>query len=186
MKDDHQLGLTRWNLSVQWTGQRGLKLAELDKVMDSKQRSTINGTLLTPHFIMVHCGSNDLTSEGVTGKTIMENIKDSILRYQALFKGAIIIWSSILPRRYWHFAPLGAGKYIEKKRTRVNAAVKNFVVANGGKFINNDQYISAKEVNLFHIDGTHLSPLGNDILLKNWKQALEMFINSDVCTYPQQ
>jgi hypothetical protein len=61
------------------------------------------------------------------------------LRYQARFTGAIIIWSSIIQRRYWHYAALknlGAGKLIEKKRNRVNAAVKAFVLSNGCKLIN--------------------------------------------------
>lgn len=184
-KDDLQLGLTHWNMSVQWLGKRGLKLAELDALMDSKKHDVDLKVAQTPDFIMLHCGSNDLTSEGITGKDLIEQIKESILRYQALFRGAIVIWSSILQRRYWHYAPLGAGKLIERKRNRINAAVKQFILSNGGKYINNDSYILAKEVSLYHTDGTHLSKFGNDILLRNWKLALEMFVSTNISLYPK-
>lgn len=182
---DLQLGFTHRNISVQWLGKRGLKLAELHTIMDSRKHEIDFNVTERPDFIMLHCGSNDLTVEGITGKDIIEQIKESLLRYQALFTGAIIIWSSILQRRYWHYAPLGAGKLIEKKRNRVNAAVKAFILSNGGKYINNDCYIHAKEVSLFHTDGTHLSNFGNDILLKNWKLALEMFVTTDESFYPK-
>jgi hypothetical protein len=134
--------------------------------MDSRKHEIDFNVTERPDFIMLHCGSNDLTVEGMTGKNIMGKIKESLLRYQARFTGAFIIWSSILQRRYWHYAALGAGKLIEKKRNRVSAAVKAFVLSNGGKLINNDFYIHAKEVSLFHTNGTHLSNFGNAIFLK--------------------
>lgn len=170
--DDPQLGFTKHNMSVKWKGCRGLVFDGLDKLMDSMLME-----MPKPQFILIHCGSNDLTSEGVTGKMLIEKIQCSILRYQALFCKTTIIWSSILQRRYWHYAPLGAGKKIEKKRTRVNIAIKSFILKNGGQYIDNNN-ISAKEVNLFHTDGTHLSSLGNSILINNWKTALQSLINS--------
>lgn len=60
----------------------------------------------------------------------------------------------------------------------MNSAIKQFILSNGGKYINNDSYISAKEVNLFHTDGTHLSTLGNTILLRNWKAALQLLLTN--------
>jgi lysophospholipase L1-like esterase len=168
--DDPQLGLTKLNMSVKWIGRRGINMDDLDGLMDSLVKE-----MPKPQYIMIHCGSNDLTMEGISGKDLIEKIKCSTLRYQALFRDTKIIWSSILQRRYWHFAPLSSGKKIERKRSRVNSAIKRFIVANDGKYINNDGNISAKEVNLFHTDGTHLSSLGNSILLNNWKAALQSF-----------
>lgn len=158
-------------MSVKWLGRRGLVLDDLDKLMDSLLLEVPK-----PQFIMLHCGSNDLTSDGITGKQLIEKIQCSILRYQALFGKATIIWSSILQRRYWHFAPLGAGKKIEKKRARVNSAIRSFILKNGGIYIDNNN-ISAKEINLFHNDGTHLSNLGNSILINNWKTAIQSLIS---------
>lgn len=67
VKDDLQLGLTQWNMSVKWMGHRGINMDDLDRFMDSLSTEW-------PHFIMIHCGSNDLTLDGVSGKDLMEKI----------------------------------------------------------------------------------------------------------------
>ena len=159
---DQHLGLSE--VSVQWMGERGMTLDTLHSTLDIQFKND-----KCPTFLFIHCGSNDLTTEGVSGKDIIENIKTSILRYKALFKDITIIWSSLLARRYWHFAPIGSGSQIDKKRKRVNAAIKSFVLHTGGKVIHNDSYIKVDEASLYRTDGTHLSNLGNNILLKNWK-----------------
>ncbi|VDH97809.1 Hypothetical predicted protein [Mytilus galloprovincialis] len=124
----NNLGLGSKGVTTYWIGQPGLQIKDLDSLLDAKRNF-----LPSPHFIIIHCGANDLTDLELTGKGLMENVKCSILRYKALFKNVIIIWSSMLQRRYWHFAPLNAGAIIEQKRKRVNSVVKNFVIENGGK-----------------------------------------------------
>jgi hypothetical protein len=69
----------------------------------------------------------------LTGKGLIENIKCSVLRYKALFRNIVIVWFSMLPRRYWHFAPLKTGPIIDQKHRRVNSAIiRTFVIENGG------------------------------------------------------
>lgn len=64
MKDDFQLGLTRWNMSVQWMGHQGWKLAKLHALTDSKNQEVVSKETLTPlDIIKLNCGSNDLTSD---------------------------------------------------------------------------------------------------------------------------
>lgn len=98
---DQGLDLAGKGFVTTWIGQRGLTMHGLDALLDSRAHVTPK-----PSAIFIHCGSNDLTAEGVTGKNLAEQMKTSILRYQALFGGALIIWSGMLQRRYWHFAPL--------------------------------------------------------------------------------
>ena len=178
-KMDEVSNLGRNNLAVNWHGTRGLTLDKLDTEMDTIFRQD-----KYPKFVLIHCGSNDLTTEGMTGKYIIEKIKTSFLRYKALFSKTILIWSSILPRRYWHYAPLGTGAQIDKKRKRVNAAVRAFVLESGGKIINNDSYINVTEVSLYRQDGCHLSKLGNEVLIKNWKLAVNLFLETNTSQYP--
>ena len=63
-----------------------------------------------------------------------------------------------------------------KKRKKLNAAIKSFMLQSGGKVMLNDSYIKIDEASLYRTDGTHLSKLGNEILLKNWKTAFKMFL----------
>lgn len=167
------LDLSMWRVSVKWFGRKGLTIDRLDSLMDSLSQESPE-----PDWILIHCGSNDITTEGSTGKDVLDRLQLSVLRYQALFSTAKLIWSSMLQRRYWHFAPLGTGTKIESKRSRINRAMKNFILANNGKFINNDSYINVKDVSLYYIDGTHLSNLGNSVLLRNWLAALQSFLSA--------
>jgi hypothetical protein len=51
--------------------------------------------LPTPNILLIHCGANDLTEKDLTGKGLIENIECSVLRYKALFKNIVIVWSSL-------------------------------------------------------------------------------------------
>lgn len=165
--------------TIHWFGRRGLTINLMDRLMDDLSQKTPK-----PDLLLIHCGSNDLTEEGLSGIHLCDKLKCSLLRYQALFSSTKFIWSAMLPRRYWHFAPIGSGLILEKKRRRVNALMKAFVVENNAKFISNDYIIKAKELSLFKIDGTHLSALGNEVLLNNWKAAFDTFFNGDTNIFP--
>lgn len=170
-----QLGLNPDKFSVRWFSQPGLNLQEFDTFIDLKR----NG-FSDPNFLVIHIGSNDLTTPDLTGKTIIEDIKCKIARCQALFQNVCIVWSSILPRRYWHYAPLNSGADIDSKRRRINSAINNYVTEVKGKAIRHDQNIMAKEISLYRPDGTHLSKTGNQILLNNLQGGLESFLKGKV------
>jgi lysophospholipase L1-like esterase len=134
--------------------------------------------LPTPIILLIHCGANDLTEKDLTRKGLIENIECSVLRYIALFRNIVIVWSSLLQHRYWHFAPLNAGPIIDQKHRRVNSAVRTFVIENGGRAIWHDSNIKATEIALYRTDGTHLSHIGNKVFLNNLQGGLETFLNS--------
>jgi hypothetical protein len=85
------------------------------------------------------------------------NIEIDLLRLHMLLPQTKIIWSEILQRRYWHTAI--SGKAIEKWRKRVNLAVRN-IVSSIQRYAIRHQNISAKEINSYRNDGTHLSDIG--------------------------
>ena len=75
-----------------------------------------------PQILFLQLGSNDLAI--LEGKELIELIRLDVLRLQVLFPELILIWSQILPRRYWHFAKDQV--LVENTRKRVNKAVKSF------------------------------------------------------------
>ena len=174
------MGLDPQQYKVHWIGQQGLKFKEMDALIDKKR-----DILPTPNFLIIHCGANDLTETDLTGKGLIENIKCSVLRYKALFRNIVIVWSSMLQRRYWHFAPLNAGLIIDQKRRRVNSAIRKFVIENGGRAIWHDNNIKATEITLYRTDGTHMSNIGNRVFLNNLQGGLESFLSSEKSVFPE-
>lgn len=170
------LGFNR--IKIYWIGVKGLTFNDFDTLVDTKLRC-----LPHPNFMIIHCGANDLTGT-LTGLQLVENIKCSMLRYHALIPHTTIIWSAMLQRRYWHFAPLGDGQKIDKRRKQVNRMIKNFVLDLGGKAILHDQNIAAKDSQLYRIDGTHLSKLGNKIFLNNLKGGIEALVQQGNKLFP--
>lgn len=69
-----------------------------------------------PNVMLIHLGSNNPVTEGLTSKKFVQDMNCSLLRYNAVLPKTKLVWSSILPRLYWHGAPLQSGHKIEKKR----------------------------------------------------------------------
>lgn len=69
-----------------------------------------------PNVMLIHLGSNNPVTEGLTSKKFVQDMNCSLLRYNAVLPKTKLVWSSILPRLYWHDAPLQSGHKIEKKR----------------------------------------------------------------------
>lgn len=83
-----------------------------------------------PEFLVIHLGSNDVTTGGLASKKLIEEIQCTFLRYNALLPNTKVVWSSILPRLYWLGAPLNCGTQIDKKRKKMNRSfVLNFAGA---------------------------------------------------------
>ena len=93
-KDGRSLGLRENGLNIHWMGKKGLTIKELDNFIDLKLQC-----LPRPDFIVIHCGANDLT-HSKTGLQLVDNIKCSLLRYNALIHNTTLVWSSMLQRQY--------------------------------------------------------------------------------------
>lgn len=98
--------------------------------------------------MLIHLGSNDLVTKGLTSKKFAEEINCSLLRYNALLPKTKLVWSSILPRLYWHGAPLQSGHKIDKKRRKINNHVKKLITELGVGCNFARQYFSPKHRSL--------------------------------------
>lgn len=154
--------------SVSWFGKRGMIWGDFRPTFDR-----LLGSRPPPDFVLIQLGSNDLGS--VTSVNLIHNIEIDLLRLHMLLPQTKIIWSEILQRRYWHTAI--SGKAVEKSRKRVNLAVRNIVSSIQGYAIRH-QNISAKEINLYRYDGTHLSDIGLRVYLNTIQGALESFLKT--------
>ena len=129
-------------------------------------------TLSPPDVLLFHVGSNDLTSD-TSAISFANTIQCTLYRYNALWPKTTLVWSSVLARRYWHHVALRDGPKINKKRQRLNRAMKKFMSTEvQGFYIDHDQDISYSDIQLFRQDGTHLSPLGNQVFLNNLQTGL--------------
>ena len=170
------LGLLRKGLRLQWYGIRGMRwesfISTFDKYVKSYPR---------PDYLIIQAGSNDLGV--VKGKELIENIRADIMRLAILYPDLKIIWSDILPRRYWHYGDNHSA--IEGTRKRVNIAVRKVVkeeITNG--YVISHPNITEKERTLYRNDGTHLSDVGNDVFLNNVQAALESFLQTKNRCFP--
>ena len=128
-------------------------------------------------MIIIHIGGNDLVQ--MKQRNLMRKIKKDLQYVASVFSTSYIVWSDILPRAEWRGleSTLNNLKKINKKHKRVNREGR--LVASelplGRAIINYD--IDIKTQGLFLQDGTHLSPIGNDIFLTTLQDAVTSFFN---------
>lgn len=167
---------------INWLGRRGMHWDQLDSVVSEHLLH-----LPPPKFLLIHLGSNDLTTPALTGIELVHRIQCSLYRYNVLLPNTTLIFSSMLPRLYWHGAPLTAGGKINSKRLKVNKAIKKFITQEvTGCYINHDTTIRVSETPLFRHDGTHLSKTGLDIYLNNLQSGIQLFLNNTSNIYPSE
>ncbi|CAG2184928.1 unnamed protein product [Mytilus edulis] len=109
------LGLQSKGYNFHWYGQRGMKLNFLPSVKENLR------CYPHPQILIIHLGSNDLGL--IKGKELIEQIRLNIMRLHVLLPNLSLVWSEILPRRYWHLAENQVA--INSTSKRVNAAVRN-------------------------------------------------------------
>jgi hypothetical protein len=155
---------------IKWHGKRGMQWHQLDPlVMSLLQKYP------APQFLMIHLGSNDMVTPQLTGKKLADEIKCSFLRYNALLTQTTLVWSSVLPRLYWHGVSHKEGGKIDKKRVKLNSRIRKFLLDLGGLAIDHTN-ISQHNTSLFRNDGTHLSESGIEVYLGNIQSAFTVFL----------
>ena len=157
----------------------GNEMGELMPIIDKNLRS-----YPAPNIVVIQLGSNDLGI--LKGKELIELIKLDVLRLRTLLPNVILVWSEILPRRYWHVANNQVA--VENSRKRVNTAAKAIFLNEIQKgFIIRHPNIRMTENVLYRYDGVHLSDAGNNVYLNNIQGGLELcFSNVNCKLFPQE
>lgn len=164
------LNLDSSQLKVQWFGFRGMQWHHL--------RSQIQWISLhaTPKMIVIHVGGNNVV------RTRMQKMKRIMYRdfkyLFELFPDTIIVWSEILPRLFWKFAPFNSQwRCWDRKRVRFNQLGRQMVSINAnGRILKHD--ITADCSGLFAADRCHLSNVGNALFCNSLQAAIEFFLST--------
>ena len=156
--------------TVQWHAKRGMKWHDLDPCILHLLKS-----LPPPDVLVIHLGSNDMVSEELSSKILVQEIQCTFLRYRSLMPQTKLVWSHILPRLYWHGVPLSRNKKIDKKRKKVNRKAAAIAAEVGGYSVSHPN-ISIHNYDLFRYDGTHLSNSGNASFIYDLTQMLIQLI----------
>ncbi|KAJ7319852.1 hypothetical protein JRQ81_019363, partial [Phrynocephalus forsythii] len=117
--------------------------------------------------LVVHLGGNDLT--GIMGKALILKVMDDLRAYKAQNPSTKIIWSAIVPRLYW--GPSHHPKKMHKARKGVNREVARVVSSELGSVIWHPE-ITARRPELFRPDGVHLSDIGLELFLDDFREGL--------------
>ncbi|XP_044840403.1 uncharacterized protein LOC123347044 [Mauremys mutica] len=120
-----------------------------------------------PSIIVIHLGENDLVQH--TGMSLIVKMKNDLGILRRAFPDAHIIWSSLLPRRFWKGAEKPVS--IEKARKGINREMSHYCSENGIMFLRHD-LITYDKPNMFLPDVDDLSDVGADVFTADLKEAL--------------
>ncbi|XP_053903580.1 uncharacterized protein LOC128847874 [Malaclemys terrapin pileata] len=120
-----------------------------------------------PSIIVIHLGENDLVQH--TSMSLIVKMKNDLGILRRAFPDAHIIWSSLLPRRFWKGAEKPVS--IEKARKGINREMSHYCSENGIMFLRHD-LITYDKPNMFLPDVDDLSDVGADVFTADLKGAL--------------
>ena len=131
-------------------------------------------------MIIIHAGGNDMGIDSL--RRFRFNIKYAVTNLSQMLPSTLLVWSQILPRRYWRYMlSLEAG---ESNRIRINNFASTKVINMGGAYIKYPELKNCSS-DLYKPDGVHLTKLGNEIFLNTLQGAIYTFINTLQHVYPQ-
>lgn len=140
------------SIEVQWHGWGGLTLQDLPYRVSHLLRQAS-----PPHWLIVHCGTNNLgrCSKGQTSRQLCK----AISALHQLTPHTQVVWSAVLPRI---IAPAGfSARTFDKLRRRLNSVASGFC---GHKTIH---HWDTPCDHFYTQDGLHLSNQGQDTFINN-------------------
>ncbi|XP_061186478.1 uncharacterized protein LOC133194546 [Saccostrea echinata] len=157
------LEFERTKLSIFWHGIRGMKWESLlDTVSFCESKFPL------PDFIIIHLGSNDIKL-GCSRKLLSHMQKD-LAEIRQKFPNCKLIFSELLTRLIWRGLNWEEG---ERERSTINKGMYDFI---GNENNIRHAKIEPRKRYLFRRDGIHLSDLGNDFLLEDFKIKIQQSI----------
>ena len=129
------LGLDREGISIWWQFKGGMVWADLYP----KLRHLVRISDL-PHFLIIHCGANDIGMEKET-RELIGAMKTTIEKIKQLMPSVTVVWSQMLPRKSWWYSEDMVA--MNKCVRRINSAIATYVVREGVAILNPSQTYTA-------------------------------------------
>ena len=147
-RDGLQLGLGQ-GFWLSWKGKRGAHMKEtFNKLSEKLQVASTK-----PHVILLHIGTNDLGSTPF--HELRNSLKEGLEVIWIIVPQARIIWSDVIPRRY--YASARSSGRVDKLRRKLNWFARRWVIHNRDGFTSHQ--ITAKQNELYV---KYLSHMGYD------------------------
>ena len=154
--------------------------AKITHIAEMLEKAKVRGER-APNYVILHIGSNDLGT--VSCKEMREKLNRLFKCFRQAVPRAQIIWSDILPRRFWTEADNQVS--IEKTRKILNKLIRHDLLTYfGGKAI---RHINIGNIyqNFKRYDVVHLSQCGYQIFANNILQGLKLFFaDNSAILYP--
>lgn len=125
-----------------------------------------------PSIIIIHLGENDLLPDNCTSLII--KIKNDLGILSRAFADTALVWSSLLPRRFWKKEQAPA--VMEKALKFVNSKMAKYCSEIGTYFLSHD-LITSDRSSLFLPDSNDLSDEGNDIFIGDLTKVLKFILD---------
>ncbi len=122
-----------------------------------------------PDILVIHLGGNSMDRVG-----FLREIKRDLGKCFLMFPSTKLVFSHILPRLSWRGQTGRTGYGLERSRRWINGKVSAFLAERQMRCIHH------RNICLSHLssDGVHLSPEGNQLLLVNLREALQVELRS--------
>ena len=160
-----QLGMDPNSVRVWWKGVQGMTWDQLVPQLHQLKLNWPN-----PDLLLIHLGGNDINKS--TTEELLSSIKRELNSIRNIFPQCLIVWSDILPRRFWKqgSTPVeDVDKAVDKIRDMINRRVHTMVAELGGTAVTHENIGSE----LYRPDGIHLSGRGFDTFNLNMQDFLE-------------
>ncbi|KAK2917103.1 hypothetical protein Q8A67_001477 [Cirrhinus molitorella] len=159
---DRSLGLS---CKVKWEGRGGRLWEQLLPVLRS-----LRAKAPAPDILIIHLGGNSLCREGRNRLDFLREMKTDLAEVFRIFPRTRLLFSFILPRLHWRGQTARSAYGVERSRRWLNGAISGFLAERQMRCIRHSN------IDLSHLtrDGVHLSPEGNELLLSNLREALEV------------
>lgn len=123
-----------------------------------------------PDILVIHLGGNSLCREGCKRRDLLRQMKADLEEVFRMFPRTRVLFSDILPRLSWRGQTGRTAYGVDRARRWLNGAISGF--------LSERQMLCVRHPNigLPHLsrDGVHLSPEGNELLLSNIRESLQV------------
>lgn len=159
---DRSLGL---RCRISWEGRGGRLWEQLLPVLRS-----LRAKAPAPDILIIHLGGNSLCREGRNRLDFLREMKTDLAEVFRMLPRTRLLFSFILPRLNWQGQTAKSAYGIEWSRQWLNSAIAGFLAERQMRCVRHSN------INLSHLsrDGVHLSPEGNERLLRNLREALQV------------
>ncbi|XP_013922156.1 PREDICTED: uncharacterized protein LOC106549117 [Thamnophis sirtalis] len=160
-----QLGISPSRANVFWHGIEDMMWTQLMPALHEIYHSRS-----PPSVIIIHLGEDDLFPENNT--SVIISMKNDLGILKRAFPDAVIVWSSLLPRRIWKYDP--KPRYTETAQILVNNIMVTYCNKIGVHFLSHNSITSDKS-DLFLPDVSNLTDEGVDIFIADLKKVLRLY-----------